>query len=221
MKTTTFLFITAGLLTASCGEEDAAGDPRHNPPQSQAPSPSTNHPAPANTPPTPPANPPPANGNTVPSAPAASRRTDVPDELVGVWQHGWIDFDLWENYKQGTYAGRNATPSREAMIFEKNGNARFYRYEFAFTLYEELIDCEGTVAFNGNGTFTFHPTKGRKRFHDLQNSFRSVDRALSPAELLDPKLAGTRAYRYDGSSDPPTIQIRVPTSAPYNWYKTK
>jgi hypothetical protein len=146
-------------------------------------------------------------------------RTEVPDELVGTWVHGSIDFVLWENYREGYYAGRNAAPSREAMILHKNGDAKFYRYEFAFNLYEELIDCTGTVTFNGDGTFTFYPKQGRKRFNDLHHSSNSKDRALTSEELAAPKLAGKRGYTYNGSADPPFMRITVPSSAPYNWYK--
>ncbi|MDQ3291990.1 MAG: hypothetical protein M3Q05_11950 [Bacteroidota bacterium] len=145
-------------------------------------------------------------------------RTEVPDEIVGAWDDGSLDFVLWENYPEGYYAGRNAAPSREAMIFEKNGNAKFYRYEFALGLYEELIDCTGTVTFNNDGTFTFYPQKGRKRFFDTHHG-NHKDRALTSEELISPKLAGTRGYTYNGLSNPPSMRIKVPTSAPYNWYK--
>jgi hypothetical protein len=85
------------------------------------------------------------------------------------------------------------------MVFSKNGDAKFYRYEFAFNFYEELIDCEGSVAFHGDGTFTFYPVSGRKRFYDSRHSEQNVDRALTAAELTDPKLAGKRAYAIVGS----------------------
>jgi quinol monooxygenase YgiN len=146
-------------------------------------------------------------------------RTEVPDELVGAWEHGVIDFELWENYREGYWAGRDAIPSREVMVFQKNGDAKFYRYEFAFNLYEELIDCTGTVTFNNNGTFTFYPVQGRKRFYDTRHSENNKDRPLTDKELSEPKIAGTRGYTYNGATDPPTIIIKVPTSAPYNWYK--
>ena len=58
-----------------------------------------------------------SNGDTLPEPP----RTEVPDEIVGAWEHGFIDFDVWENYTEGHWAGRNAIPSREAMIFTKEG----------------------------------------------------------------------------------------------------
>ncbi|MGV3656521.1 MAG: hypothetical protein ACO1NX_01155 [Chitinophagaceae bacterium] len=146
-------------------------------------------------------------------------RTEVPDELVGAWEHGYIDLALWENYPEGRYAGRDAIPSREVMIFTKNGDAKFYRYEFARNMYEELIDCTGTVTFNDDGTFTFYPVQGRKRFHDFNVDHRSVDRALTAAELGAPKLAGKRGYTYINSNIPPAMRITVPGSAPYNWYK--
>jgi hypothetical protein len=57
------------------------------------------------------------------------------------------------------------------------------------------------------------------RFYDTRHSSNNVDRALTSAELADAKLAGTRGYTYIGKSDPPAIQITVPGSAPYNWYK--
>jgi hypothetical protein len=145
-------------------------------------------------------------------------KTEVPDELVGTWVHGSIDFALWENYKEGYYAGRNAVPTREAMVIAKNGDAKFYRYEFAFGLYEELIDCEGTVTV-GDGTFTFTPTKGRKRFYDTRHSPHNKDRPLTAEELKHPKLAGKRGYSSIANSEPPTLKITVPSSAPYNWYK--
>jgi hypothetical protein len=151
--------------------------------------------------------------------PGNSPRTEVPDELVGAWENGTIDFTFWENYKEGQWAGRNAIPTREAMVFSKNGDAKFYRYEFAFGMYEELIDCTGTVTFNGDGTFTFYPVKGRKRFFDTRHSPNNKDRALTAAELVMPKLAGKRGYVYNGATTPPSIRISVPTSAPYNWYK--
>jgi hypothetical protein len=144
-------------------------------------------------------------------------RTEVPDEFVGAWENGTIDFVFWENYREGYYAGRDAVPSREAMVFSKNGDAKFYRYEFAFGMYEELIDCTGTVSFNNDGTFTFYPLQGRKRFFNTHHSEENVDRALTGNELKDPKLAGKRAYAY--STDPSIIQITVPGSATYNWYK--
>ena len=177
------------------GSDDAPGDPGMDPTDDPPPDP-TDEPDPTPTP-----------------------RTEVPEELVGTWQAGVIDFALWENYTEGYYAGRNAIPSREAMVLEANGDAKFYRYEFAFTLYEELIDCEGTVAFHGDGTFTFYPTRGRKRFHDFSHSERHTDRALTAEELVAPKLAGTRAYRYVAGATPATLTITVPSSAPYNWYK--
>lgn len=162
---------------------------------------------------TPPADAPPAQ------TPSVGQRSEVPAELVGAWAHGYIDFALWENYRPGQWAGRDAIPSREAMVFSKNGEARFYRYEFARNLYEELIDCEGTVAFHGDGTFTFYPIRGRKRFIDNTQSHRSTDRALTAAELAQPKLAGKRAYTYVTGASPETVRITVPSSAPYNWYK--
>lgn len=146
-------------------------------------------------------------------------KTEVPDEMVGAWEHGYIDFVFWENYKEGYWAGRNAIPSREAMVFKKNGEAKFYRYEFGFNMYEELIDCTGTVSFNNDGTFTFYPVKGRKRFFDTQYSANNKDRALTATELASPEIAGKRGYVYNGSSIPPSIKITVPGSAPYNWYK--
>lgn len=151
--------------------------------------------------------------------PTNTPKTAVPDEIVGAWEYGYVDFEFWENYTQGYWAGRNAGPMREAMIFTKTGEAKYYRYEFAFGLYEELVDCEGTVAFGGDGTFTFYPVKGRKRFYDTRNPVNTKDRALTSAELTDPKWAGKRGYVYDGSSDPPALRITVPSSAPYNWYK--
>jgi hypothetical protein len=150
---------------------------------------------------------------------AGTPRSEVPDEIVGAWEHGSIDFDLWENYREGYYAGRNAAPSREAMIMSKNGDAKFYRYEAASGFYEELIDCEGTVTFHGDDTFTFYPVKGRKRFYDTNYSGNNKDRALTSTELNDPKLAGKRRYAYIATSDPVALRITVPGSAPYNWYK--
>lgn len=146
-------------------------------------------------------------------------RTDVPDELVGAWQSSPIDFNLWENYREGYYAGRNAVPMREAMVFERNGDAKYYRYQYAFVLYEELIDCDGTVAFSGDATFAFHPVKCRKRFYNTRHSDENSDRALTEKELADPKLAGQRSYSYDASSNPPVLTLKVPSSPPYNWYK--
>ncbi|HEY8505538.1 MAG TPA: hypothetical protein VIL46_13220 [Gemmataceae bacterium] len=151
--------------------------------------------------------------------PAELPRTEVPDEIVGAWEHGAIDFDLWEKYKERYYAGRNASPTREAMVFRKNGDAKFYRYEFAFGVYEELVDCEGTVTFGGDGTFTFHPAKGRKRFYDTRNPANNKDRALTAEELKDPRWAGKRRYAPIASSEPAALKITVPGSAPYNWYK--
>lgn len=151
--------------------------------------------------------------------PIGTPRTQVPDELVGAWDDGALDFTTWENYREGYWAGRNAAPTREAMVFSKNGDAKFYRYEFALNVYEELIDCEGTVAFHGDGTFTFYPVSGRKRFHDFSYSPQSVDRALTADELVSPDLAGTRAYAYIAGSAPASVQITVPSSAPYRWYK--
>ena len=154
-----------------------------------------------------------------PENPGTKPRTVVPDELVATWECGSIDFKLWEDYREGYYAGRNAIPSREVMILSKNGDAKFYRYEFAYGLYEELIDCTGTVTFNNDGTFTFYPIKGRKRFYDTHYSPHNVDRALTATELTLPKLAGKRGYTYIGTSNPPAVRIVVPGSAPYNWYK--
>jgi hypothetical protein len=154
-----------------------------------------------------------------PGDPGNTPRKEVPDKLVGAWEAGSIDFGLWENYREGYYAGRNAIPSREAMVFNKNGDAKFYRYEFAFGLYEELIDCTGTVTFNDDGTFTFYPLHGRKRFYNTRHSENNADRALTETELVDAKIAGKRRYTYINSSDHPAIQITVPGSAPYNWYK--
>ena len=151
--------------------------------------------------------------------PADSAGSGIPDEFVGAWEHGSIDFVLWENYREGYYAGRNAIPSREAMVIKKNGEARFYRYEFGFGMYEELIDCTGTVTFNNDGTFTFYPISGRKRYYDSRYSPNNKDRALTSKELESPKIAGKRAYNYNSLSKPPVIQIMVPGSAPYNWYK--
>ena len=152
------------------------------------------------------------------TSPATAPRPEVPGELVGTWEHGPIDFALWENYKPGHYAGRNAAPTREAMVIGKNGDAKFYRYEFALGLYEELIDCEGAVTF-GDGTFTFTPAKGRKRFLDTRNPINNKDRALTAEELNAPKLAGKRGYTRVAGSDPAALRITVPGSAPYNWYK--
>ena len=156
---------------------------------------------------------PPATGPT-----AGPPKTEVPGELVGAWEHSSIDFKLWENYKEGHYAGRNATPMREAMILRRDGTAKYYRYQFAFNLYEELIDCEGTVAFDGD-TFTFTPVKGRKRHIDTHHPANTRDRPLTDKELTDPRLAGKRKYEYIASSDPAVVRITVPSSAPYNWYR--
>jgi hypothetical protein len=110
---------------------------------------------------------------------------------------------------------------REAMVFGQDGDAKYYRYEFAFGLYEELIDCVGTVTFDGDGTFTFTPVQGRKRYFDTRHPANNKDRALTRAELNDPKLAGKRRYTFVTSSDPAALQITVPGSAPYNWYKKR
>jgi quinol monooxygenase YgiN len=146
-------------------------------------------------------------------------KTEVPDELVGSWADGSFDFVLWENYKQGYWSSKNAVPVREAMVFSKNGDAKYYRYETLYIFYESLIDCTGTVTFNDNGTFTFYPVQGRKRYYDTRDSSRNYDRPLTNTELTENKLAGTRGYAYDGSADPPVIRITVPSSPPYNWYK--
>lgn len=151
--------------------------------------------------------------------PGNTPRTEVPDEIVGAWEDGSLDFALWENYKQGYWAGRNAVPSREAMVFKKNGEAKFYRYVSLFNFYETLVDCEGTVTFNGDGTFTFYPVKGRKRYYETRDPGRNYDRALNGTELNAPEIAGKRGYEYIGSANPPRIRITVPGSAPYNWYK--
>ena len=105
------------------------------------------------------------------------------------------------------------------MVIYKNGKARFYRYEFAFGMYEELIDCTGTETFNNDGTFTFYPDGGRKRYYDTRYSANNKDRALTGKELESPKIAGKRGYNYNNSSNPPVIQITVPGSTSYNWYK--
>ncbi|MEV6332432.1 hypothetical protein [Streptomyces sp. NPDC051909] len=144
----------------------------------------------------------------------------VPSELVGTWGSGAIDLTLWENYREGYYAGRNAIPTREVMIFKEDGAAKFYRYEYALNLYEELIDCEGFVTFNEDGTFTFHPVKGRKRFYD-SNPGNVADKALSGGELNDPEISGKRSYIYHGETNPATLEITVPGSAPYSWYKSE
>jgi hypothetical protein len=146
-------------------------------------------------------------------------RTKVPDELVGTWEDGSLDFTLWESYREGYYSSRNSAATREAMVFEKNGNARFYRYQHAYPFYEELIDCTGTVTFSDDGTFTFYPTKGRKRHFDRRYSPNNKDRSLTKDELKSTKLAGKRGYVYNGSTTPPSVRITVPSSAPYNWYK--
>jgi hypothetical protein len=154
-----------------------------------------------------------------PTPPPESQQTEVPAELVGAWAAGSFDFERWENYREGYWAGKNATPTREAMIFYEDGSAKFYRYEFLFNFYEKMVDCEGSVAFHDDGTFTFYPVTGRKRFHNFSHSEDSYDRPLTAEELVDPELAGTRAYTYDPTASVPTVEIRVPTSAPYNWYK--
>jgi hypothetical protein len=107
------------------------------------------------------------------------------------------------------------------MTFHADGSAKFYRYEFGLNQYEELVDCEGTVAFHGDGTFTFYPVQGRKRFFDSRYSPNNSDRSLTADELLDPQWAGTRAYTYDTSVDPPRVRIVVPSSAPYYWYRVE
>jgi hypothetical protein len=48
-------------------------------------------------------------------------------------------------------------------------------------------------------------------------SAKNTDRRLAREELLDAKLAGTRAYDYDAQAD--TLLISVPSSAPYHWYR--
>jgi quinol monooxygenase YgiN len=149
----------------------------------------------------------------------APPRTEVPDALVGSWADGSFDFELWENYKEGYWSSKNSVPVREAMVFHKNGEAKYYRYETLYIFYESLVDCTGTVTFNDNGTFTFYPVQGRKRYYDSRDSSRDYDGPLTDTELTDNKLAGTRGYTYNGASDPPTIQIKVPSSPPYNWYK--
>lgn len=63
------------------------------------------------------------------------------------------------------------------------------------------------------------PFMGRKHFYDTRHSSNNADRALTTTELADPKIAGTRGHSYFSSSDLPAIQITVPGSAPYNWYK--
>lgn len=151
--------------------------------------------------------------------PADAPRTEVPQALVGAWEAGTIDFTLWEDYPEGRYAGRNALPTREAMVFGADGDATFYRYEQLWPFHEVLVDCDGTVTFGDDGTFTFHPAACRKRFHDFDDAARRQDRPLTGEELLDPRWAGKRAYEYLGASDPPAIRITVPTSAPYHWYR--
>src|SRR5688572_2744925 len=101
------------------------------------------------------------------------------------------------------------------MVFSKNGDAKFYRYEFAFGLYEELIECTGTVTFNENGTFTFYPVSGRKRYYNTRHSENNTVKQLTGTALNDPRLAGTRGYTYINSSDPVVLRITVPGSAPY------
>lgn len=147
-------------------------------------------------------------------------RTPVPDQLVGSWADGSFDFELWENYPEGRWAGRDAVAVREAMVFQKNGDAKYYRYEKTYPIDEELVDCTGTVTFNDDGSFTFYPKAGRKRYYARLNSVK-VDRPLTDTELTYPKIAGKRAYKYISSVNPPQIEIRVPYSAPYKWYKLK
>ncbi len=143
-------------------------------------------------------------------------RTQVPDEFVGAWENGSIDFNRWENYSSGYWAGQSAVASREAMVFQKNGDAKFYRYEHTGNLYEELIDCTGTVTFNGDGTFTFYPVQGRIRTSNTTQPLS--EKPLTSAQLASSKLKGTRGYSYDPSNSS-RIQITVPSSAPYYWYR--
>ena len=140
---------------------------------------------------------------------------NVPDELVGNWANGSFDFKFWENYKEGYYMSRNATIVREAMVFKKNEEARYYRYYNGWPSHEKLVDCIGTVTFNNDGTFSFQATKGRKRVYG--KNAKNEDRPLTAKELDDPEISGKR--KFELTSDPATIRITVPGSAPYNWYK--
>jgi hypothetical protein len=144
----------------------------------------------------------------------------VPDQIVGTWANGSFDFELWENYREGYWAGRNAETVREAMVFQKNGDARYYRYEGFHGVDEKLVDCTGTVTFNDDGTFTFYPQKGRKRYYETLHSTK-YDRPLTATELAHPEIAGKRAYAYISAANPPQMTIKVPGSAAYKWYKLK
>jgi len=151
----------------------------------------------------------------------STQRTQVPDEIVGTWNDGAFDFATWESYREQTWCGRSAAPTREAMVFEQSGDATYYRYECLYNFYEKLEEAEGTVAFHDDGTFTFAPRAGRRRYFEWRRSEANEDRPLTAAELVDPDLAGTRKYAYDGTTTPVTMRITVPSSAPYNWYKQR
>ena len=76
-------------------------------------------------------------------------------------------------------------------------------YDRSVGMYEELINCFGTITFNDDGTFIFHPNSGRKRYYNARYSTNNKDRALKSEEFEIPTV----------------IQITVPGSAPYNWYR--
>jgi hypothetical protein len=115
---------------------------------------------------------------------------NVPSSIVGSWKAGTISsLGFWDTHT-GDYLG---TAGGIAIFFKFQPNGGYTMQLYVMTrsygcVTEAWTQLQGTVTFDGDGTFVTHPTVGRYKASDNCIARNNFDRAATSAELDGQRL---------------------------------
>jgi len=111
---------------------------------------------------------------------AATPAGKVPADMLGAWSWTTISSVGYQNQTTGQLAEPSGMSTR--FDFTKDGRYKFMFYVRQRTynlVTESTTTSEGTVKFNGDGTFTLYPEKGHYKGH---TGSKPLDRPMTAAE---------------------------------------
>jgi hypothetical protein len=118
--------------------------------------------------------------------PAPGPVSKIPSGVAGKWLYGNFSMgDFWKY--DGTYVG-NAFELGLAFVFGPGGACEFYLATGGTSFNcrtEAFVYKKGTVQFDDNGSFTFHPTEGSARgfYKGCASSYKNYDKKYTPQDL--------------------------------------